>query len=379
MLTYSGTTACTHTLTGHSKSVRAIAYSPQGDQLASASEDYTIQLWDARSGECTHVLIGHTKPVKGIMYSPNGNQVLSYSDDSTLLIWDVETGVCNHNLTGHCDGIRSVAYSPQGDQIVSGGGDTTVRVWDVGTGECRHILSGHTKRMSALAYSPKGKQIASGGGDGSLKVWDTEAGTCLWILTGHTREVNKIVYSSRGDVVISASDDMSVRLWDVTSGQCRAVIEDYKDRVMDIAWIETPGMNYLVVGCEDGFVGMWQVKFDQDNFHVTLRWKPTKAELDVEDATIQDVQGLSQLDKQLLIQRGAVGEPAHRLRDTIKKVNTMASVVSTLKTPSGRLVEDSDSTVKAMAEQLQQWVEQVKDPMLQDLVALVVKYIQAYS
>ena len=370
------TGACTHTLTGHSSSVKAVVYSPQGDQLASGGYDGTVQLWDTRSGERTRILMGHVGLVTGFIYSPNGNWILSYSDDSTLRIWDVETGVCNHTLTGHNDGILSVAYSPQGDQIVSSSSDTTVRVWDVGTGECRHILIGHSERVCSLTHSPKNNQIASGDGDGSVKVWDIESGTCLRTWVGHTGEVNKIVYSSGGDLVVSASDDRSIRLWDVTSDQCRAVIQDFKNPVTDITWIVTSGCSYLVAGCLDGLVGMWQVRTDEGSCQVYLHWMPTKGELDVEEATIQDVQGLSELGKQLLTQRGAVGEPAHRLREATKKVNTMASVVSTLKTPSERVMEDSDSTVRAMVEQLKQQAEHAKDPPLQDLVAAFVKYIQ---
>ncbi|KAK3813183.1 MAG: WD40-repeat-containing domain protein [Benniella sp.] len=366
------TGTCTHSLTAHNYHINAVAYPPHGYQLASASYDRTVRLWDGRSGECSHVLTGHTKSVTGVMYSPSGNQVVTSSVDSTLRIWDVDTGICNHILTGHTDEILSAAYSLQGDHIVSSSKDTAVRVWNVSTGEGCELFE-YNKPVQTLAYSPRGNQIACGDTRGSVQVWATEARTCLWNLTGHTGEVNKILYSSQGDVVISASDDESVRLWDVTSGQCHAVIQGYKGSIMDIAWIESSGINYLVAGCLDGFVGMWQVRIDDHQSQVSLRWMSTNGKLDVEEATVQGLQGLSPLDMQLLKQRGAaVGEPAHRLREASKKVTAMTSAVSTLK---DGVVKDPDMTVHMMVEQLQQRVEQVQDPLFRNILSGFVRDI----
>jgi hypothetical protein len=152
---------------------------------------------------------------------------------------------------------------------------------------------------------------------------------------------------------------------------------------VDIAWIEASGINYLVAGCDGGSLGMRQVKIDQGQCQVSLRWMPTTTELDVKDAIIQDVQGLSQLDKQLLTQRGARGEPTtHRLRETSKKVATMASVVSKLKTlspASNEPTEDHTLKMGASVEQLMQRAEQSNDPLFQELVMTFVKNIHGYK
>ncbi|KAF9344573.1 hypothetical protein BGX34_005518, partial [Mortierella sp. NVP85] len=73
-----------------------------------------------------------------------------------------------------------------------------------------------------------------------------------------------------------------------------------------------------------------------------------------------DAHGLSQLNKQLLMQRGAVGEPAHRLREASKKVATMASVVSKLKSPSDRAEDTPAATTGLSVELLEQWLEQAR-------------------
>lgn len=94
--------------------------------------------------------------------------------------------------------------------------------------------------------------------------------------------------------------------------------------------------------------------------------------LDEKNEVLQDVQGLSQLNKQLLNQRGAMGEPSHQLRETFKKVGTMVSVVSKRKTLHER-VEDLVSTVSGSVERAEQHIEQAKDSQLRDIVAAHVR------
>ena len=351
----------------------------------SASVDRTLRLWDVLTEECRRTLSGHTGSVHSVMYLPSGNLIVSRSSDKTLRIWDVETGECNHTLHGH-DEFHSLICSPQGDHVAATDG-ATVRVWDIGIGQCRHIFICGKVGVRSVAYSPKGDQIACGGIYGSARIWDLKASSCLWTLSGHNGIVTKIVYSSQGDIVISASDDKSVRVWDIASGQCRAVIQDFQAGVRSIAWVETYGCNYLVAGCEDGVIGMWQVLVDEAHCNVSLRWKTTNGELDMKDTTIQDVQGLSQLNRKLLKQRGAVGEPAHTLREAGKKVTTMVSVISKIKVLSQRDVDSpSSSTSGALARELEQTFEQkfqqakgsllqVKDSLL-NVMATVEKNIQ---
>jgi len=351
------TGVCTHTLSGHSYLIWNVAYSPQGNQLASASADMTVKLWDVTSGECRRTLSGHTSGVYDVMYSPCGNNIVSRSDDNTVRIWDVETGDCNHTL--HGPGLfRRFVYLPQGNQMITTNDNHPIQLWDVGTGEYRRAFIGGNARVLAVAHSPNGNQFASGGADGTVRIWDIGISTCLWILSGHRDGVYRIVYSPRGDLVVTASNDMSVRIWDVTSGRCLAVIQDFQDGVYDIVWIESHGFNYLVAGGTDGVVGMWQVLVSEGHCDVSLKWKTTNGELDVKDADIHDVRGLSQLNRKLLKQRGAVGEPAHRLREAGKKMTTMISVVSKLKSPSDKTVEVPTFTNSDLAKELEQTFEQ---------------------
>jgi len=313
-----GDGACRHTLHGHTNYVAVVAYSPRGDQIASGDDSGTLRLWDAATGACQHTLTGHIKTVIRIVYSPTGSQIACIMDE-TVHVWNAESGVCLHTLSGHTGYVASIAYSPCGGLLASASYDKTMRLWDMETGACRPISIGHTASILVIAYSPQGSQVTTGSSDQSVRIWDVGTSECLHTLTGHTNAVTCVVYSSNGHQVVSGSADMTTRLWNVTSGQCRAVVKGINSTIQSIAWSTISDANCFVAGYADGNVRMWQVVENGDACHVRQRWRTVNGELVLTDTLIQDVHGLSRLNKQLLKQRGAKGEPSDRLRETSKK------------------------------------------------------------
>ena len=162
-------------------SIFFVTFSPSSKTLASSSFD-CVKLWDVSTGSCLKTFTGHTNEVSWVAFSPDGQIVASASGDQTLKLWDVNTGNCIKTLTGHTNWVWSVAFSPDGKTLVSGSCDRTVRLWDVSTGRCIRTLTGHTREIYSASFSPDGQTVASGCADETARLWDVNTGECLKIL-----------------------------------------------------------------------------------------------------------------------------------------------------------------------------------------------------
>ena len=135
-------------------------------------EDEIIRLWDVVTGEQKGIITGNTGGVSDVAFSPDGQTLASGCYDYTIRLWDVITGEHIRTFTGHRHQVNSVAFSPDGRTLASGSVDETTRLWDVATGEQKETLAGHTSWITTVAFSPDGRTLVTGSGDGTLLLWE---------------------------------------------------------------------------------------------------------------------------------------------------------------------------------------------------------------
>ncbi|MEU7583554.1 hypothetical protein AB0B50_38950 [Streptomyces sp. NPDC041068] len=223
-----------HRLTGYTKPVDAVAFSPDGQTLATGSDDRTVRLRDAATGTPRTTLTGHTDEVATLAFSPDGQTLATGSKDKTLRLWDTASHKTRAVLTGHTKGVYTVAFSPDGRTVATGSIDKTVRLWDTATGKPRATLTGHDAEVSAVAFSPDGRTLATSSKDKTVRLWDVASRRTRTTLTGHTDTVAAVAFSPDGRTVATGSHDETVRLWDAATGKTRDTLTGYRKGVLAV-------------------------------------------------------------------------------------------------------------------------------------------------
>ena len=229
----------TQTLEGHRWGVKTVAFSADGQTLASGSQDDKILLW--RTGkrgllEKVQTIEGHTSTVRVVVFSPDGRWLATGSDDRTIRLWKADVkGQYQQALTlkaqpgkvkrfqiSRTGSIKTAAFSHDGQFLVSGSDDKTVRVWQFdGDGGFREIqvLEGHSGAVKTVAFSPDGQTIASGSHDKTICIWRGYSPGPSGVfyqtqtLLGHTDSVKSLSFSPDGRRLVSGSYDLAICVW----------------------------------------------------------------------------------------------------------------------------------------------------------------------
>lgn len=292
----------------------SVAFSPDGNLLASSSADTIIRVWDVETGEASsmeagyevteaslkalgnipqylqenlawlkgerfqeknefinaigrdlltgniqetvlwHTRVGHHGEISHVAFSLDSRRLASCSSDSTVRLWDVETGVEVARFTDHSGTVRSVAFSPDGSLLASGSFDRSVRLWDVRQNVSAGVFASDSS-IHCVAFSPDGRYLAAGSEDRKIHLWDIPSRMELALLEGHSSSVLSVTFSPDGKYLASGSYDNSVRVWDVQRGAQIFPTAGHTSAVLSVAF--SPDGRMIASGSSDNSICLW--------------------------------------------------------------------------------------------------------------------------
>ena len=214
---------------GHTSTIRGLAFTPDGRQLVSGSQDKTIRVWDADTGKSVRIIRGEVAPgswgaIYNIALSPDGRwlAVGGFLGDerdpaavSVVRLYDFASSELQALLKGHVDVVWTLAFSPDSKRLVSGSFDKTAIVWDLPTRQQVFRLAEHAGSVKAVAFTSDGRQIVTGSEDG-LRLWSAADGMLVRdSMVGWRGGVESLAASPNTPLVASGGTDGRILLWDV--------------------------------------------------------------------------------------------------------------------------------------------------------------------
>ncbi|KAJ5948106.1 hypothetical protein N7466_001121 [Penicillium verhagenii] len=243
------------------RGIHSIAFSPNGQQLASGAGPCTIHLWDTVTGTLQRTLDTCGIWVSLLKFSPSGRQLATACEyyDHSILVWDTATGILEQTLKGE-DRLRadSVAISPNGRLLASGHNYWKIRLWDIASGIIRQTIKGYsTGHVFSLAFSPDSRLLASG--SEKILLWDISVDVRYHSLQSYRPGPRWMAFSADGRYLATLSEDSETKLWETKTGCLLHTLKSGRPGVVSSVAF-SPNSQLLVVNMgEEGGIRVWEI------------------------------------------------------------------------------------------------------------------------
>ncbi|XP_059226563.1 protein qui-1 isoform X1 [Stomoxys calcitrans] len=245
------------TFDGHAAPITCLMFAPNGEYLATGSDDRMVHIWSLASGSIANTFKGHVAPICSVVVLMDSRRIMSSDRDGLIYVWMADGGSLLQTIQGpykflaatnnmkfavstngdntlkiwsltredekysvsHSDEITCFTITADSLYIITGSRDMSLKVWQATGGKLAQVLVGHSDAVTCAAVSVTNKtQVTSGSKDTNLIIWDLHTGEEIHTLAGHLAPVIGVKVSADGSTAVSGSDDKTLIVWETKRG-----------------------------------------------------------------------------------------------------------------------------------------------------------------
>ncbi|GEM_PF-2548209 len=233
------------------ESIDSVAWSPDGQFIATGFDGGTVYLWDAKKYSVLKIFNLRGDFRLPVAFSHDGRVLAAGARNIAVLI-DAGSGQVLQTLSPEPNYVYTLAFSHDGTSLVAGTVDGALRLWDVGSGELRKILLRHSGWIDCFAWFPGGRVMASGSPDGTLRLWEYPSGKHLRALVRKKEPgddsfscwLNSLAVLPDNTIIVAAYYDGTILFWDCKTGKVRSRTKLDKSHTLAVL----PGMKAIAIG-----------------------------------------------------------------------------------------------------------------------------------
>lgn len=229
--------------------VTALAFDPTGQWLAvgcgEAGKSGEVRLFAllpnfAVSGNPTVTFLAHTDAIYALAFSPDGQTLATAGYDRLIHLWSIPAkpnAKPVRTLKDHSDAVYGLSFHPDGQLLASAGADRAVKVWDVASGRRLYTLGDPTDWVYAVAWSVDKKHLAAAGVDQSVRIWaaDRDGGKLVHSVFAHEKPIWRLAYTADGTTLYTVGEDRVVKQWNTAKMTEAKVYPAQPEAILDLA------------------------------------------------------------------------------------------------------------------------------------------------